>query len=276
MALLEITQKAVELLREPLHNVTGRLVTLPNDAKTVIIGDIHGDLATLNKILDKWNRENYLIFLGDYIDRGPKQLQVLERLLELYTEFPSKVILQRGNHEGPLDLPVTPHDFPIHLQRRYGSNWRVVNILFNELFNSLFTSTIIEGKALLLHGCIPSQAIALNELAYAHDNHPGSDTLEEILWSDPSLIPGIQHNFRGCGKLIGFNIAERFLDTINVKFLIRGHECFDEGFYWYNNRILSLFSCKLPMYRNKKAAFIMVDFNKVYTQMDLTKHVQKL
>jgi len=52
------------LLRQPFSNVTGRLVTLPNDAKTIIVGDIHGDFYTLNKILDKWNRENYLIFLG--------------------------------------------------------------------------------------------------------------------------------------------------------------------------------------------------------------------
>jgi protein phosphatase len=276
MALLEITQRAIELMREPLINVTGRLVKIPSDAKTIIIGDIHGDFSTLNKILDKWNRENYLIFLGDYIDRGPKQIQVLEKVLKLYTEYPSRVILQRGNHEGPTNLPVTPHDFPLHLRRRYGSKWRIVSMLFNELFNSLFTSTVIEGKALLLHGCTPSQATSLNELAYAYKTHPNTATLEEILWSDPSTIPGIQHNLRGRGKLIGFNMAERFLDMINVRFLIRGHECFDEGFYWYNDRILSLFSCKLPIYKNNKAAYIMVDFNQVDTHMDLTKHIQQL
>lgn len=276
MSLLEITKRAVEIMREPLFTVTGRLVKLPPDSKTMIVGDIHGDYSTLKKILDKWDKKSYLIFLGDYIDRGPKQLEVLERVLKLFIEYPSRVILLRGNHEGPPDLPVTPHDFPSYIKRRYGTNWRTVSILFDQFFNSLFTSTIIKDKALLLHGCAPSHVTSLNELAYAYNTHPLTATLEEILWSDPSSIPGIQYNFRGRGKLVGFNVITRFLDAINVKFIIRGHECFDEGFYWYNDRILSIFSCKLPKYRNSKAGFIKVDFNRVNTQKDLSKYIQQL
>ena len=40
--------------------------------KFFVIGDIHGRMDMLLKLLKEWNRvEEHLIILGDYIDRGP-------------------------------------------------------------------------------------------------------------------------------------------------------------------------------------------------------------
>ncbi len=66
--------------------------------KVFAIGDIHGNYQLLEKILTKWNpEEEQLIFLGDYIDRGPDSLKVLRKVMDL-TQNHGAIALS-GNHE---------------------------------------------------------------------------------------------------------------------------------------------------------------------------------
>jgi serine/threonine protein phosphatase 1 len=71
------------------------------------IGDIHGRLDLLDLLLARISagmaaaspRDNILVFLGDYIDRGPAARGVIERLCGLKREASWKSIFLRGNHE---------------------------------------------------------------------------------------------------------------------------------------------------------------------------------
>ena len=72
---------------------------------TIVIGDIHGMAAKLENLLgqiDMWCAANaraerrQLIFLGDYIDRGPNSRRVLQIVQRLQAEG---AICLRGNHE---------------------------------------------------------------------------------------------------------------------------------------------------------------------------------
>ncbi len=67
--------------------------------RTLVVGDIHGCHTALVTLLRavKPTRTDKIIFLGDYIDRGPASRQVVETLLELKRSC-SPVFL-RGNHE---------------------------------------------------------------------------------------------------------------------------------------------------------------------------------
>lgn len=66
--------------------------------KVFAIGDIHGSYELLEKLLTKWNPEyEQLVFLGDYIDRGPDSLRVLQKVMELSSSY--DVITLSGNHE---------------------------------------------------------------------------------------------------------------------------------------------------------------------------------
>ena len=67
--------------------------------RILAIGDVHGCRAALDAPLQslKLRADDALIFLGDYIDRGPDSRGVVERVIELGAR-PSTVTL-RGNHE---------------------------------------------------------------------------------------------------------------------------------------------------------------------------------
>lgn len=70
--------------------------------RTFAIGDIHGDLAALDKLftrLPPMTPEDTIVFLGDYIDRGPDSAGVVARVRQLTEQGPAKVIALRGNHE---------------------------------------------------------------------------------------------------------------------------------------------------------------------------------
>ena len=54
---------------------------------TVAVGDIHGNFSALKDLLDKvlpdMDKTDTLVFLGDYIDRGPDTRSCIERIVAL-------------------------------------------------------------------------------------------------------------------------------------------------------------------------------------------------
>ena len=259
---LEDATKTITQSQPSLFNVTGKLVALPS-CEAIIVGDLHGDYSSLHYILTKtWFRERaedgepvVLVCMGDYIDRGPGQVEVLYILTRLLTEYPRNVMLLRGNHEGPGDVGVSPHDFPYVLQRLYDEESEGVYRRFRALADQLYTAAIIPKRALILHGGVPVGSQSLNDVAYAHRTHPETDTLRQILWNDPMPEPGIAGSVRGVGYLFGPDRARRFLDAAGVQVLIRGHQSCEEGSCVMGD-VHTLFSCKLAIYGNRKAAYM--------------------
>jgi serine/threonine protein phosphatase 1 len=69
-------------------------------ARTFVIGDIHGCVDEIDRLLDVLapTAADTVVFLGDYVDRGPASKGVIDRLLRLRREGPRCVFL-KGNHE---------------------------------------------------------------------------------------------------------------------------------------------------------------------------------
>jgi serine/threonine protein phosphatase 1 len=73
------------------------------------VGDIHGRLDLLERLLTRIEQDiaarpkarTFIIFLGDYIDRGPKSAGVIERL-RTYRPAHATPIFLSGNHEEVL------------------------------------------------------------------------------------------------------------------------------------------------------------------------------
>ncbi|TNE61438.1 MAG: serine/threonine protein phosphatase [Alphaproteobacteria bacterium] len=86
--------------------------SLPDDCVVYAIGDIHGRLDLLNRLLANIREDRaarpeysrcYIVFLGDYVDRGFQSREVLEHLNRLKTEphedGVTDYVFLAGNHE---------------------------------------------------------------------------------------------------------------------------------------------------------------------------------
>ena len=69
-------------------------------ARTYVIGDIHGALKALEQLISKLplQKEDTLIFLGDYVDGWSQSAQVIEYLMDIRKQF--NCIIIKGNHDA--------------------------------------------------------------------------------------------------------------------------------------------------------------------------------
>ena len=75
-----------------------------------IIGDIHGRCDLLIRLIamidadaqSRHLRNHVLVFVGDYVDRGPQSALVLSLMLKLMSEPSRNVVALKGNHEALL------------------------------------------------------------------------------------------------------------------------------------------------------------------------------
>ncbi len=77
---------------------------LDETGRVFAVGDIHGENRKLNSLLDSLPFEPHrdqLIFLGDYINRGPDSSAVIATLIDLKQRVPGTIFL-KGNHEEVL------------------------------------------------------------------------------------------------------------------------------------------------------------------------------
>lgn len=72
--------------------------------RLLVVGDIHGCLRELDVLLTglALTAGDGVVFLGDYVDRGPEVRGVVERLLLLAGDRSIRSIFLRGNHEDML------------------------------------------------------------------------------------------------------------------------------------------------------------------------------
>ncbi len=112
--------------KEPIENVENYLfkpwaqrLWLTPGSSVVFFGDIHGSIHSLIRDLEKLKslgyldnnfkivkKNSYIIFLGDYIDRGIYGVEVMYTLARLKIANPHHVIIIRGNHEDYVLAPV--------------------------------------------------------------------------------------------------------------------------------------------------------------------------
>jgi serine/threonine protein phosphatase 1 len=81
--------------------------------RTVVIGDVHGKLSLLDRLLEETGYragEDRLVFIGDLVDRGENSRGVVERALTLRRAAPEKVQIIKGNHEAMMITALSEPD----------------------------------------------------------------------------------------------------------------------------------------------------------------------
>jgi diadenosine tetraphosphatase ApaH/serine/threonine PP2A family protein phosphatase len=255
-------------------NVSERLVKLEPSGEALVVGDLHGDLESLIKILNSSGftrkmavgKDATLIFLGDYGDRGSCSAEVYYSILKLKLAFPAQVVLLRGNHEGPEDLLASPHDLPMQFQARFKENWTAAYSAVRKLFAYLYNAVLVEERYLMVHGGLSPEITTAQDLANAHLAHPHRDFLEDLLWSDPNdMVRDVLYSPRGAGKLFGKSVTEKVLRQLGAKILIRGHEPCEEGFKLnHDGKVLTLFSRRGAPYFNAYGAYLQLPLSEKF------------
>ncbi len=236
-----------------------------------VLGDLHGDYETLieflakNKLIEKLSTsDTKILFLGDYIDRGDQQIELITFVLLLKNTFPDNIILLRGNHEPPPFLLPHPHDFPYKLAARYYSYAGTLYGLFLQLFQKLAYAARIPGKILFVHGGPPSYVLYTDSFEEAFSiGKPCVDdlVLEEILWNDPieySELP-VMDSPRGAGVLFGREVTYRALELAKVKYIVRGHEAVNGYKFNHDKKVITLFDSRIEAYGITRAGYLYID-----------------
>ena len=87
------------------------LVYIPNDYTLIAVTDIHGDIyaleAAIREFKTRKDRGEKVAFvcMGDFVDRGEYNFEVVKRLFELKRENPDEVIILKGDHEDDVFEP---------------------------------------------------------------------------------------------------------------------------------------------------------------------------
>tara|TARA_R110002049_G_scaffold309268_1_gene519601 strand:- start:134703 stop:135536 length:834 start_codon:yes stop_codon:yes gene_type:complete len=71
----------------------------PEDVRRYVVGDIHGCAKALRSLVETIapRPKDQLVFLGDYVDRGPDSRDVIEQLIQVRKLC--RTVMLRGNHE---------------------------------------------------------------------------------------------------------------------------------------------------------------------------------
>ncbi len=243
----QILREAEEIFKEEKLLLEFNL----DDSKSEVwvIGDIHGNLETLQKLIDMIDEKKpeIVIFLGDIVDRGTNQLECLILVLALKIRYPNKYYLLKGNHET-LEMNKA-YGFFQEFKRRFNDNLKFDEVL--AVYNVLPFCALVNKSILCLHGGIPEDIAILRKLRglkpgdFVSKSKTVSKSLVQIMWNDPkSNLKGFSESFRGPGiKFFGEDVFNDFMKEYNLKYLIRAHEVFPEGYRWFfKERLLSIFS----------------------------------
>ena len=207
-------------------------ITIPDDKKFTVVGDIHGqfyDLLHIFEINGYPSEENPYLFNGDYVDRGVFSLECLTTLIAFKILYPNHLFMARGNHES------------YNLNQMYGFKNEVIDkyaydkiySCFIELFKTLPLGHILNKKILVVHGGLFSKdGVTIDEIKKIDRFReiPESGLMSELLWSDPCKEKGRLPSKRGVGMSFGPDVAERFLKENNLELLIRSHEVKQNGY----------------------------------------------
>lgn len=225
----------------PLFNEEPRLLQLPKKP-LIFVGDTHGDWKATQRLLSRyWETAAVFVFLGDYVDRGPHQIENINLLFELKTKMPNRLMILRGNHETP------------KVNRSYGFYDTVQEALGNvidqywQTFAKMPLAAISRSqKIFAVHGGIPEQLVDIKEInSLPREIELENPVVIQLLWNDPrEALKGYGPSMRGSRiRTFGQDVTEEFMAHNSLELIVRSHEVFPHGYHeFFDGRILSLFS----------------------------------
>jgi serine/threonine-protein phosphatase 5 len=211
--------------------------------KVFVVGDLHGDYESFKnslKIFDKdKNKEDILVFLGDYADRGENGVEIISKLYELL-KTRKDIVALKGNHED-YSKDGEPRFYPCDLideaNTKINGGWEVFWKESFQNFLEYLKPAYIAGKVLFVHGGI-SKKIQSREELFKKENE------EILLWSDPYDGEGEIPSSRGAGVEFGEDVTNKVLQKLDIKLIIRSHQpnkaAYGQPYFEHSGKIVTI------------------------------------
>jgi hypothetical protein len=221
-----------------------KVAYLPPEGEAIFVGDTHGDVeSTLTVIRDSGfleamaaGEKKYMVFMGDYVDRGRYSVENLSVVLRLKTMFPENVAVLQGNHERreKLERGVLP------LENRYVGK-------LNDLARDFMQDYVVAGNGIFaVHGGIPvvndqGRFRAFDSLKMANafyfeqteDEVPYSrlpyfdprNPMYQCQWNGFHNGGGVVKSERGEGVyMLGGDVLGEFLEDVGCSVVFHAHD----------------------------------------------------
>jgi serine/threonine protein phosphatase 1 len=178
--------------------------------RTAFIGDVHGCIDELRYVAQRAIAEvDHVVFLGDYIDRGPDSKAVIDTLVTLQIDYPERTTFLRGNHDTEL-LKVLEGDVGGEKFLRMGGAKTIRSYIDSPYTNALsrLRSTVPQAHRAFLeslqHSYVGKDVVAVHDPS---DAPQGSRYVVAGHASQPGLVPLVGTSLAlidtGCGTLKG-------------------------------------------------------------------------
>eukprot|EP01063_Lacrimia_lanifica_P020344 TRINITY_DN27675_c0_g1_i1.p1 TRINITY_DN27675_c0_g1~~TRINITY_DN27675_c0_g1_i1.p1 ORF type:complete len:892 (+),score=306.47 TRINITY_DN27675_c0_g1_i1:136-2811(+) len=270
-------------------------VSIPENGKVHVVGDLHGQVEDLQLILGDCgmpDSDRCYLFNGDFVDRGPSGVECLLLLYSLKLQYPDYVFLNRGNHETR------------RLNEKYGFDEEVKTKYSFEMFQMITTSFtalplahVVGDHFFVIHGGLgPDPKTTINDynqidrfrqIPRRDDSTTGTPEqrrliriFESAVWSDPRDVDDWVESKRGAGIFFGELLVSQFLKTNGLSKLIRSHESYQPGYHEHHDRkTVTVFSasnyCGID---DNRGCYLTVTPNKEvqYSQYKCATHLKNL
>jgi serine/threonine-protein phosphatase PP1 catalytic subunit len=230
-----------------------------------VCGDVHGQLHDLLLAFDIGGLPpmQTWLFLGDYVDRGPKSVEVICFLFLLKIRYPRHIFLLRGNHETEEMTEVFGFAAEC-IAKLTLQSWT----LFCKTFDYLPLAAIIGGSVFCIHGGISPELRTLRQIEDIARpcSIPESGLITDLLWSDPSPeVEVYEESDRGSTFLWGLKPAKQFMQRNKLQRIVRAHQVAVIGYafpFLPDESVVTLFTAsKYSPELNNKAAFLRIADN---------------
>lgn len=221
-------------------------ITIPDDKKFTVCGDVHGqfyDLLNIFELNGLPSEENPYLFNGDVVDRGSFSVECILVLFGFKLLYPNHLFIARGNHESETMNKI--FGFEGEVKNKFSQQ---MYDLFAEVFEYLPLAHCLNEKVLVMHGGLFNKDNVTLEQIRQIDRvrqPPEEGLMCDILWSDPMANVGRSPSKRGVGVQFGPDVTENFLKVNKLDYIIRSHEVKESGYEVVSltNFVHSLISC---------------------------------
>ncbi len=180
--------------------------------RTILIGDIHGCVNTFESLLSKIEitKEDNVILLGDYVDRGLFSKQVIDKIMEVQNQGFNLTAL-KGNHE---EMFVNNYLAEVEKGWHQMGDDELLQSFETQEMKSIPKTYVEFCDQLPLYHADDSLIAVHAGLDFGSDNHFGKS--EYLLWSR-DWYPNIDFDWLG-NRIIVHGHTPRTIEEIKTQF----------------------------------------------------------